>query len=85
MNEATKALKSVIVQCSYYEDGSRWCDFCSNRIFGKNRDDEGPRIEPETAKHTENCPFTILQNEITILQNEIKRLEWEIRHSDLSM
>jgi hypothetical protein len=59
------------MQCSRYEDGARWCDFCSKRVFGKSPTSE-EIIKPETAEHGIDCPFNILRAEIKSRESENK-------------
>jgi len=43
--DTVRALIMLSQQCSHYEDGARWCDFCSHKLE-----------VPPFAGHKEDCP-----------------------------
>ena len=56
MQEEIEKIRHVILHCSNYQDGVRWCDFCNVKLAGYSIFRPGP----EDTKHEDGCPVGFL-------------------------
>ena len=50
------AINRIVWKCSTYEDGSRWCIFCGEKINHRR---------PHASPHLAKCPLTVIHHVVT--------------------
>lgn len=58
--EFNEALLKISNQCSNYDDGVRYCDFCGHCINVRKFD---------ITDHTDDCPIKVIANKLRLITN----------------